>query len=70
MRIIIDRFEEKFAVCELEDGTFEEISREFFPDAKEGDVFDIVITKNETESNDRKEQAKSLFEKLKNLKNT
>ncbi len=66
MRITIDRFEGKFAICELEDGSFAEISSALLGDAKEGDVFDIVITKNESVTEEKKSYAKSLFDKLKN----
>lgn len=39
MKLIIDRFEGKYAVCELEDGKFVDIPKEDIPeDAKEGDV--------------------------------
>lgn len=65
MRIIIDRFEGKFAVCELPDGSFAEIDRVFFDLAKEGDVFELSLIKNEAVAEERKEYAKSLFERLK-----
>lgn len=39
MKLIIDRFEGKYAVCELEDGKFVDIFKDDIPkDAKEGDV--------------------------------
>ncbi len=65
MRITIDRIEGKFAVCELDDGSFAEISANLLGDAKEGDVFDIEITKNESAAEEKKDYAKSLFDKLK-----
>ena len=68
MRVIIDRIEERFAVCELEDGKLINIPRELFEDVKEGDVFDIVITKNEEVKEERTQKARSLFDKLINRK--
>ena len=68
MRVIIDRIEERFAVCELEDGKLINIPRELFEDAHEGDVFDIVITKNEEVKEERTQKARSLFDKLINRK--
>ena len=65
MRITIDRIEGKFAVCELEDGTFAEISCVILGDVNEGDVFDIEITKNESVAKTKKQYAQSLFDKLK-----
>lgn len=39
MRVIIDRFEKDFAVCEKEDMTMIDISRSKLPkEAKEGDI--------------------------------
>lgn len=39
MRVIIDRFEKDFAVCEKEDMTMIDISRSRLPkEAKEGDI--------------------------------
>lgn len=41
LMLIIDRFEGKFAVCEEEEGTFREISRDQLPpESKEGDCLD------------------------------
>lgn len=65
MRIIIDRFEGKFAVCELPDGSFAEIDRAFFDSAKEGDVFELTLIKNEAAEEERTEYARSLFDRLK-----
>lgn len=39
MRLVIDRFEGKYAVCELENGEFVDVPEEDIPqEAKEGDV--------------------------------
>jgi hypothetical protein len=54
MEAVIDRFEEKFAVCEREDGTMININKSLIPiEAKEGDVLiidgdNIQIGINET----------------------
>lgn len=69
MRVIIDRIEENIAVCELEDGKMINIPRELFEDAHEGDVFDVVITKNDEVKEERTRKARSLFEKLINREN-
>lgn len=49
MRVIVDRFEGDFAKVELDDGVFYDIPSVLVPDAKEGDVIDIVINYEETE---------------------
>ncbi|ARC85095.1 hypothetical protein U732_3903 [Clostridium argentinense CDC 2741] len=55
MKFIIDRFEEKFAVCENEKGIMVNIPRDTLPkEAKEGDVLiieeeNIYIDVEETE---------------------
>ena len=49
MRIIIDRFEEDIAVCELENGKFIDVPKCLFPDSSEGDIFEITKKSNETE---------------------
>ena len=41
MQIIIDRFENGFAVVELPDGKMLSIPAELFPNAHDGDIFDI-----------------------------
>ncbi|MBO5870462.1 MAG: DUF3006 domain-containing protein [Clostridia bacterium] len=69
MRVIIDRIEENIAVCELEDGKMINIPRELFEDACEGDVFDVVITKNDEVKEEQTRKARSLFEKLINREN-
>ena len=49
MRIIVDRFEGEFAVCELENGKFIDVPKCLFPDSSEGDIFEITKKSNETE---------------------
>lgn len=50
MKVIIDRFEGEFAVVELEDKSFVNMSVKLVPEgAKEGDVLNIKIDNEETE---------------------
>ncbi|MFY9213395.1 MAG: DUF3006 domain-containing protein [Tissierellaceae bacterium] len=50
MRIIIDRFEGDFAVVELEDKSFVDMPLKLIPEgAKEGDILEIEINREETE---------------------
>lgn len=50
MKIIIDRFEGEFAVCELSDGSFQNLPRAFVPEgAGEGAVIEITYNSDETE---------------------
>ena len=51
MKVIIDRFEEEFAVVELSEGKFYDLPRALLPDgAKVGDVISIEIDADETEA--------------------
>lgn len=64
MRVVIDRFEDGFAVLELESGKVVNVPVEIIPEgAKEGDVLLIEIDRQETEN--RQRRIKNLFEKLK-----
>lgn len=49
MQVIIDRFEGDCAVVEIEVGHFVNLPKELVPGAKEGDVVNITIHKEETE---------------------
>ena len=49
MKIIIDRFEGEYAICELNVGQFVNIPKVLFPNAKEGDVIKIEIDIKATE---------------------
>lgn len=50
MRIIIDRFEGDFVVVELEDKSFVDMPLKLIPEgAKEGDILEIEINREETE---------------------
>lgn len=59
MKLIIDRFEGENIILELEIGKFVNIPKILLPDAKEGDVVDIEIDKNET--NKRKQEIQNLM---------
>ena len=68
MRVIIDRFEGDFAVCEKEDRTMLNIKRDKLPsDAKEGDALIIngdTITVDTTTTEKRKNAVNKLFSSL------
>lgn len=49
MRVIVDRFEGDYAKVELDEGVFYDIPKLLVPDAKEGDVIDIIVNHEETE---------------------
>jgi hypothetical protein len=60
MRYTIDRFEDNFAVVELEDKRFVNIPRETIPlEAKEGDIINIQVDKEAT--NKQKEHIEKLM---------
>lgn len=68
MKVIIDRFEGNYAVCEKENGKMIDIRKDCLPkEAKEGDVLDIkgdkiIIDVNETER--RKKEIEELTKDL------
>lgn len=63
MKIIIDRFEGDYAVVELEDGTTVDMPKVLIPkEAKEGDVLEILVNKQETES--RRKKIEKLMDEL------
>ena len=70
MRLIIDRFEGDYAVCEKEDGHMLDVKKSEIPvSAKEGDVLEqvngkLIINQDETEY-----RRKIIEEKVKNLFN-
>ena len=60
MTFTIDRFESKYAVIELEDGTMVDIPKCALPlEANEGDIISVEINKDKTEK--RKESIKKLM---------
>ncbi len=63
MRVVIDRIEEDVAILEKDDGSFESMPKRLIPpDAKEGDVLQIIVDRESTV--DRKEEITSLMEEL------
>lgn len=68
MRVIVDRFEGRFAVCEKEDRTTVNIEKSRLPaDTREGDVLVIegdVITIDSGETARRKDAATELMKDL------
>lgn len=62
MKVIIDRFEGDFAIVELPDKTFITVPKKLFQDAKESDVIEIIIDKNETV--ERKKRISNLMNDL------
>jgi hypothetical protein len=68
VKVVIDRFEGDYAVCEKEDREMIDIKRDCLPkEAKEGDVLDIegdkiIIDVNETEK--RKKEIEELTKDL------
>ena len=62
--LIISRFEENWAVMELDDTTFN-VPKILFPQkAKEGDIINISITVNQEATVSRKQQISELFKDL------
>ena len=68
MKIIIDRFEGNYAVCEKEDTTMINIERNKIPiEAKEGSVLSVTedgVTIDEEETKSRKKNIKELTKDL------
>lgn len=62
MEVIIDRFEEEYAIVEINIGEFAKISKKLLPKAKEGDVVKIIIDSSVTKK--RKKDIKSLVDNL------
>lgn len=48
MKVIIDRFEGEYAVVEIDVGKFADLPRVLIPDAKQGDVINITVDKEDT----------------------
>lgn len=63
MKIVIDRFENDYAIVELPDGNTLRIPKELFPGARENDVFYISFNLEETE--ERRNTIQKRFDKLK-----
>ena len=69
MKVTIDRFEGKFAVCEKENREMIDIKKDKLPEtAKEGDILIIdgdVITVDREQTTQIKEKIQDLFNRLK-----
>jgi hypothetical protein len=69
MRLIVDRFEGSFAVCESEDGSMQDVSRALLPgEVKEGSVlnfdgssYSLDLAEEEARRNRIEEKMKRLF---------
>lgn len=68
MKVVIDRFEGKYAVCEKEDKSMLDIEKNRIPAAaKEGDVLEVsgsLITIDEKETINRKKEIEDLTKDL------
>lgn len=64
MKVTVDRLEENMLVVILPDGTSINMSNKLCIEAKEGDIINIEVSKDETEENTAKIANK--FELLKN----
>lgn len=68
MKLIVDRFEGDFVVCEKEDGTMVDLERDTLPEeVKEGDILLVEggnITVDEEATLERKERIKKLMDDL------
>lgn len=62
MKVIIDRFEGDYAVCEMENLKIVNIPKELVPSAHEGDIIKIDVLKDETKK--RKEEIKKLMDNI------
>lgn len=49
MQVVVDRIEGDYIVVELEDGSIVDVPKVLIPGAKEGDVIDIYINRDETD---------------------
>lgn len=68
MRVVIDRFEGDYAVCEKEDREMIDIKRDCLPkEAKEGDVLDIEGDKIAININETEKRKKEIEELTKDL---
>ena len=62
MQVVVDRIEEDFIVLELEDGSVVDVPKVLIPGAKEGDVIDIYINRDETDK--KNTEVKKLMDDL------
>lgn len=62
MQVVVDRIEEDYIVVELEDGSVVDVPKVLIPGAKEGDVIDIYINRDETDK--KNTEVKKLMDDL------
>ena len=62
MQVVVDRIEEEYIVVELEDGTIVNVPKVLIPTAKEGDLVDIYINRDDTDK--KNEEVKKLMDDL------
>ena len=62
MQVVVDRIEEDYIVLELEDGSVVDVPKVLIPGAKEGDVIDIYINRDETDK--KNTEVKKLMDDL------
>lgn len=68
MKVVIDRFEGSFAVCEKEDRTIINIKKETIPsNSKEGDVLNIIGNEITIDINETEKRKKEIDELTKDL---
>ncbi len=65
MKLIVDRFEEDYAVCEMEDKSFINIKRSDLPlDIKENDILEYDEKNKKIEKIDMNEEEKNKIEEV------
>lgn len=68
MKVIVDRIEENFAVCEMENGNMLSLSMSILPsNIKDGTVLDIqgqIITVDEEQTEKKRKAAERLLDDL------
>ena len=62
MQVVVDRIEEDYIIVELEDGSVVDVPKILIPGAKEGDVIDIYINRDETDK--KNTEVKKLMDDL------
>lgn len=63
MKLIIDRFEGEFAVCETPDLKFVNIPKTVLKNAREGSCVDIIVSEDNTLKEENENLLKKLFNK-------
>lgn len=62
MQVVVDRIKEDYIVLELEDGSVVDVPKVLIPGAKEGDIVDIYINRDETDK--KNTEVKKLMDDL------